>query len=67
MLLIGICDSDTAVRTMLSDFIKEVEQGRSRRGQNRFFIETNDNGVYYSESRSLIFLLIAFASRPLIK
>ena len=29
-----------------SRFLKEVEKARERRGQNRFFIEKNDSGVY---------------------
>jgi len=34
-------------------FLKEVEQARSRRGHNRFFIETNDNGVYKIYTKSI--------------
>ena len=29
-----------------SRFLKEIEESRARRGQHRFFIETNDKGVY---------------------
>lgn len=34
-------------------FLKEVEQARTRRGQNRFFIEANDNGVYKIYTKSI--------------
>ena len=37
-------------------FLKEVEQVRERRGQNRFFIETNDNGVYKIYTKSISYI-----------
>jgi DNA-binding LytR/AlgR family response regulator len=39
-----------------SRFLKEVEQARVRRGQNRFFIETNDNGVYKIYTKSIRYI-----------
>ncbi|MGF7141837.1 DNA-binding LytR/AlgR family response regulator [Anaerotaenia torta] len=39
-----------------SRFLKEVEQARTRRGQNRFFIETNDNGVYKIYTKSICYI-----------
>ena len=37
-------------------FLREVEQARTRRGQNRFFIETNDNGVYKIYTKSIRYI-----------
>jgi len=37
-------------------FLKEIEQVRARRGQNRFFIETNDNGVYKIYTKSICYV-----------
>jgi DNA-binding LytR/AlgR family response regulator len=37
-------------------FLKEVEEARARRGQNRFFIETNDNGVYKIYTKSICYI-----------
>ena len=37
-------------------FLKEVEQARTRQGQNRFFIETNNNGVYKIYTKSICFI-----------
>jgi len=37
-------------------FLKEVEQARTRRGHNRFFIETNDNGVYKIYTKSICYI-----------
>jgi DNA-binding LytR/AlgR family response regulator len=37
-------------------FLQEVERVRARRGQNRFFIETNDNGVYKIYTKSIIYI-----------
>jgi DNA-binding LytR/AlgR family response regulator len=37
-------------------FLKEVEQARTRRGQNRFFIETNDYGVYKIYTKSICYI-----------
>ena len=39
-----------------SRFLQEVEQARTRRGQNRFFIETNDNGVYKIYTKSICYI-----------
>jgi len=39
-----------------SRFLKEVEQARARRGQNRFFIETNDDGVYKIYTKSIRYI-----------
>lgn len=36
-----------------SRFLKEAEQARTRSGQNRFFIETNANGVYKIYTKSI--------------
>ena len=36
-----------------SRFLKEIEHSRIRRGQNRFFIETNDNGIYKIYTKSI--------------
>ena len=38
---------------LYSRFLKEVEHSRTRRGQNRFFIETNDNGIYKIYTKSI--------------
>ena len=38
-------------------FLKEIEQARTRRGQNRFFIETNDNGVYKIYVKSICYIV----------
>jgi DNA-binding LytR/AlgR family response regulator len=37
-------------------FLKEIEQARARRGQNRFFIEANDNGVYKIYTKSIKYI-----------
>jgi DNA-binding LytR/AlgR family response regulator len=37
-------------------FLKEVELARARRGQNRFFLETNDRGVYKIYTKSISFI-----------
>lgn len=37
-------------------FLKEVEQARARRGQNRFFIEANNNGVYKIYTKSICYI-----------
>lgn len=37
-------------------FLKEVEQVRTRKGQNRFFIETNANGVYKIYTKSIQYI-----------
>lgn len=37
-------------------FLKEVEQARTRKGQNRFFIETNANGVYKIYVKSILYI-----------
>jgi DNA-binding LytR/AlgR family response regulator len=37
-------------------FLKEVEQARTRRGHNRFFIETNDSGVYKIYTKSICYI-----------
>lgn len=37
-------------------FLQEVEQARTRRGQNRFFIETNSNGVYKIYTKSIRYI-----------
>lgn len=37
-------------------FLKEIELARTRRGQNRFFVETNDNGVYKIYTKSICFV-----------
>ena len=37
-------------------FLKEVEAARTRRGQNRFFIETNDSGIYKIYTKSICFI-----------
>ena len=37
-------------------FLKEVEQVRERRGQNRFFIETNDSGVFKIYTKSIMYI-----------
>ncbi len=39
-----------------SRFLKEVEQARARSGQNRFFIETNANGVYKIYTKSIRYI-----------
>ena len=39
-----------------SRFLKEVEQARERRGQNRFFIEINDNGVYKIYTKTIRYI-----------
>jgi small subunit ribosomal protein S3 len=37
-------------------FLKEVEQARARRGQNRFFIEKNVNGIYKIYTKSICYI-----------
>lgn len=37
-------------------FLKEVEQARARRGQNRFFLETNANGLYKIYTKSICYI-----------
>jgi DNA-binding LytR/AlgR family response regulator len=37
-------------------FLKEVEQARARRGQNRFFIEKNTNGIYKIYTKSICYI-----------
>ena len=37
-------------------FLKEVEQAQTRHGHNRFFIETNDNGVYKIYTKSICYI-----------
>ena len=37
-------------------FLKEVEQARARRGQHRFFVETNDTGVYKIYTKSICYI-----------
>ncbi len=37
-------------------FLKEVEEARSRRGQNRFFIETNSTGIYKIYTKSIRYI-----------
>jgi DNA-binding LytR/AlgR family response regulator len=37
-------------------FLKEVEQARTRKGQNRFFIESNANGVYKIYTKSIQYI-----------
>lgn len=37
-------------------FLKEVEQARTRQGKNRFFIETNDYGVYKIYTKSICYI-----------
>jgi DNA-binding LytR/AlgR family response regulator len=37
-------------------FLKEIEQARERRGYNRFFIETNDNGVYKIYTKTICYI-----------
>jgi DNA-binding LytR/AlgR family response regulator len=39
-----------------SRFLKEAEQARTRSGQNRFFIETNANGVYKIYTKSIRYI-----------
>ena len=39
-----------------SRFLKEVEQARTRSGQNRFFIESNANGVYKIYTKSIRYI-----------
>jgi DNA-binding LytR/AlgR family response regulator len=39
-----------------SKFLMEAEQARVRRGQNRFFIETNASGVYKIYTKSIMFI-----------
>lgn len=39
-----------------SRFLREVEEARARKGQNRFFIETNANGVYKVYTQSIRFI-----------
>jgi len=39
-----------------SRFLKEVDAARSRRGHNRFFIETNDNGIYKIYTKSICYI-----------
>lgn len=39
-----------------SRFLKEVEQARTHRGQNRFFIESNANGVYKIYVKSIFYI-----------
>jgi DNA-binding LytR/AlgR family response regulator len=39
-----------------SRFLKEAEQVRTRSGKNRFFIETNANGVYKIYSKSIRYI-----------
>lgn len=39
-----------------SRFLQEVEQARARRGQNRFFIETNDYGMYKIYTKSICYI-----------
>jgi DNA-binding LytR/AlgR family response regulator len=39
-----------------SRFLKEAEAARSRRGQNRFFIENNDDGVYKIFTKQIKFI-----------
>jgi len=37
-------------------FLKEVEAARAKRGQNRFFIETNDDGIYKIYTKSIYYI-----------
>jgi DNA-binding LytR/AlgR family response regulator len=37
-------------------FLKEVEQAREKRGQNRFFIEQNDDGVYKIYTKTIKYI-----------
>ena len=37
-------------------FLKEVEEARTRRGQHRFFIETNDNGVFKVYTKEITYI-----------
>ena len=37
-------------------FLKEVEQARTRQGQNRFFVETNANGIYKIYTKSIRYI-----------
>lgn len=37
-------------------FLKEVESAQARRGQNRFFIENNANGIYKIYTKSICFI-----------
>lgn len=37
-------------------FLKEVEQARTRQGQNRFFMETNANGIYKIYTKSIRYI-----------
>jgi len=37
-------------------FLKEVEAARARRGQNRFFIEVNDSGIYKIYTKSICYI-----------
>jgi len=37
-------------------FLKEIEQSQTRRGLNRFFIESNDNGVYKIYTKSISYI-----------
>ena len=39
-----------------SRFLKEVEEARARKGQNRFFIEANANGIYKIYTQSIRFI-----------
>ena len=39
-----------------SRFLKEVEQARTRSGQNRFFIESNANGAYKIYTKSIRYI-----------
>ena len=61
MLIIGICDSDTAVRVMLADFIKRYKSETGLAVQ----VLAYDNGEkllqHYSFEMDLIFLEISFA------
>ena len=37
-------------------FLREVEQARTRQGQNRFFIEANTNGIYKIYTKSIRYI-----------
>jgi len=39
-----------------SRFLREVEEARTRRGQHRFFLETNDKGVYKVYTKSITYI-----------
>ncbi|MCL2387461.1 MAG: LytTR family DNA-binding domain-containing protein [Defluviitaleaceae bacterium] len=39
-----------------SRFLKEVEQARTRRGQNRFFLESNNTGVYKIYTKTIRYI-----------